>query len=139
MWLDSELIMHDKILRTPPTSFFHILWTASFMVICCTTMHLLVSVFILSKLDYCNMMLGRLLLRHWIRYGGFSILQKYRCWFRSPRPSYRTDEGVTMVKCQILHEIKVVFDEHSIVTDRNLQYILDNDHNLSKLPGRKRL
>ena len=61
VWLDSELTMHDHILRTSSTCFYHL---RKLRQLCGVVSHIamqrLVSAFVLSRLDYCNEVLAGL-------------------------------------------------------------------------------
>ena len=61
VWLDSELTMNDHTSRTTCSCFFHLRRLCQLRgVVCCYTMPRLVSVLILSRLDYCNAVLSEL-------------------------------------------------------------------------------
>ena len=96
-----------------------------YRVVPCSTMRRLLSVLVLSRLDYCNAILAKLLSTtlYPLRQIQCCSLSHFFSWCSGPID--RTVDGAPLVTNQIPYQFKVVSDDVCCVTVQWLEYICD--------------
>ena len=141
VWLDSELIMRDHILRTSLACFYHLHRLRQLCgVISQMAIHRLVSVFVLPRLNYCNAVLAGLLLS--------SLAPLQRVLYAAVRlvtglgpRDHITGTMMELHWLPIEHrfKFKLCLIMHPAVSGQCPDYICEVVMPLAMLPGRNRL